>query len=74
MKGRHWDERVNKPDGVLLDFLEEKADSVQSRLAEATGVRVTRPVFYSAERNYNIDKWLDMVIDNMPRERRRLVA
>lgn len=74
MKGRHWDESLNCPDSVLLDFLEDKANSVRSRLAEATGARISRPVYYSAEKGYNVEKLLDMVIDNMPRERRRLVA
>lgn len=74
MKGRHWDERVNQPDSILKNFLEEKANSVRSRLAEATGVKVVKPVYYSAERGYNIEKLLDMVINNMPKERRRLVA
>lgn len=74
MKGRHWDENLNCPDSVLLDFLEDKANSVRSILAEATGTRVSRPVYYSAERGYNVEKLLDMVIDNMPRERRKLVA
>lgn len=74
MKGRHWNERMNCPDNVLLDFLEEKTNSVRSRLMEATGVRISKPVFYSAERGYNVEKLLDMIIDNMPRERRSLVA
>lgn len=74
MKGRHWNKRLNCPDGVLLELLEEKANSVRNRLAEATGARVSRPVYYSAERGYNVEKLLDMVIDNMPRERRKLVA
>ena len=74
MKGRHWDEQLNCPDNVLHDFLEKKVDSVRSRLVEATGVRVSRPVYYSAERGYNVEKLLDMIIDNMPKERRRLVA
>lgn len=74
MKGRHWDEQLNCPDRILQEFLEGKANSVQSRLAEATGAKVSRPVYYSAERGYNIEKLLDIVIDNMPKERRRLVA
>ena len=74
MKGRHWDEQLNCPNSMLHDFLEAKVDSVRSRLAEATGAKVSRPVYYSAERGYNVEKLLDMVIDNMPRERRRLVA
>lgn len=74
MKGRHWNERLNCPDCVLSAFLKEKAESVRSRIKEATGVGVARPVYYSAERGYNVDKLLDMIIDNMPGERRKLVA
>ena len=74
MKGRHWTEMENRPDDVLLKFLEEKAASVSNRIKEATNVGVSNPIFYSAERGYNVDKLLDMIIDNMPRERRRLVA
>lgn len=74
MKGRHWNDRKNCPDDALLKFLKDKAKSVQSRLAEATNVKVSMPVFYSAERNYNVEKLLDMIIDNMPKERRELVA
>ena len=74
MKGRHWDVNNNCPDMMLREFLEDKANSVRSRLAEATGVRVTKPVYYSAERGYNVEKLLDMIIDNMPHERRQLVA
>ena len=74
MKGRHWDERHNCPDETLMNFLEEKVDSVRRRLVEATNVKVSKPVFYSAERGYNVERLLDMIIDNMPRERRKLVA
>ena len=74
MKGRHWDEQLNCPDNVLHDFLEKKVDSVRSRLVEATGARVSKPVYYSAKREYNVEQLLDMIIDNMPKERRRLVA
>lgn len=74
MKGRHWDEIHNCPDNILMNFLEDKAESVRNRLAEATDVNVLKPVFYSAERGYNVEKLLDMIIDNMPRERRKLVA
>ena len=74
MKGKHWNEKMNCPDNVLMVFLEEKADSVQNRLIEATGIRVIKPVSFSAERGYNVKKLLDMIIDNMPRERRKLMA
>lgn len=74
MKGRHWDEIHNCPDNILMNFLEDKAESVRNRLVEATDVNVLKPVFYSAERGYNVEKLLDMIIDNMPMERRKLVA
>lgn len=74
MKGRHWNEKQNCPDEVLLKFLEDKAESVRSRLTEATSIKVSKPVYFSAERGYNVEKLLDMIIDNMPKERRKLVA
>lgn len=74
MKGRHWDKQLNCPDRVLHEFLEEKADSIQRRLTEAAGAWISQPIYYSAEKGYNVKKLLDMVIDNMPKERRRLVA
>lgn len=45
-------------DSVLLESLEEKADSVWSGLTETTGVKVSRPICYSAERGYNVEKLL----------------
>lgn len=57
-----------------MEFLSEKAESVRNRIWEATGVRIPEPVFYSAERNYNVEKLLDAIIDSMPTERRELIA
>ena len=74
MKGRHWNEELNCPDYVLHQFLCQKAESVRCRLKEATNTNVVTPIYFSAERGYNVDKLLDMIIDNMPRERRELVA
>lgn len=74
MKGRHWDEEKNRPDEKLLSFLKDKTESVVSRVKEGTGVSIKRPVFYSAERAYNIESLLDLIVDNMPRKRRNLVA
>ena len=48
MKGRHWNEITNCPDEILLNFLEQKANSICTRLLEATGVNIQKPVFYSA--------------------------
>ncbi len=73
MKGRHWNRSMNCPDEILLNFLEEKVNSICTRLLEATGINIPKPIFYSVEKNYNIEKLLDMIIDNMPRERREFI-
>lgn len=73
MKGRHWDKVNNKPDKKLKKFLDEQACSIKNRIKEATGVDVKKPVYYSAEYNYNIKELFDFIINNMPLERRKLV-
>ena len=73
MKGRYWDYENNKPMPKLKQFLEDKVDSIQKRVKEATGVNIIRPIYYSAEYNYNIDKLLDLLIDNMPDKKRDIV-
>lgn len=73
MKGRHWDYGHNCPDVTLTTFLNEKANSVSSRLEEATGIKVKKPVYFSAEKGYNVDKLMDLIIDGMPKERRKAV-
>lgn len=74
MCGRHWDNGVNRPDATLEAFLREKACSVQSRIKEAAGVTVPLPVYYSAEKDYNIPALLDMIIDFVPAHRRSMCA
>ena len=72
MSGRYWDFENNKPMAKLVKFLDEKSESIKKRVKEATGVDIIKPVYYSAEYDYNIDKLLDMFIDNMPKEKRKL--
>lgn len=74
MKGHHWNHKERKPESALIAFLEDKSISVQERVFEATGIKIKRPIYYSAESNYNIEKLLDMLIDNMPKEKRTLVV
>ena len=74
MKGHGWNHSEKKPEQSLISFLENKSTSIQERVFEATGIKIRRPVYYSAEYNYNIDKLLDMLINNMPKERRKLFA
>lgn len=78
MKGRYWDRTLNKPEPQLVEFLEEKARSVQKRIKEGTGISVT-PIYYSAgfkeegaaqERPYNLSKLLYYIIKYTPKEKR----
>jgi len=72
MKGRYWNKKENKPKEKLENFLEEQVLSIQKRVQEATGVNIIKPIYYSAEYDYNVDKLFDLLIDNMPMERRDL--
>lgn len=74
MKGRHWNNQINCPDDVLEKFLDEKAVSVQERIYEATGINVQKPVCFSAEQKYNLYELMNLIINNIPCERRRLVT
>ncbi|MGX2949715.1 GTPase family protein [Ursidibacter sp. B-7004-1] len=74
MKGRNWDYVLNRPQCELTDFLNEKARSVQDRIKEATGLSISKPVFYSAEKKWNVDKLMDHIIDHIPYDRRRVKA
>jgi len=74
MKGKHWHMERNCPDEILYKFLEEKVDSIVARVKEGTGVTIKRPVYYSAEKGFHIKELMDLIIDNMPRERRKLVS
>ena len=73
MKGHHWDYLSQRPDPVLMEFLEDQAVSIQKRVREATGITLVKPVYYSAEYGWNVDKVLDLIVDHMPRERRKLM-
>ncbi len=72
MKGRHWQQETSRPDGMLMEYLEEQAASVQRRVHEATGVTIRRPVFYSAAYGFGVREVFDLIIDQMPLERRPL--
>ena len=73
MKGRHWDRSKNQPDDQLLRYLDDQANSVKKRVKEATGVDIIKPVYYSAEYRWNVEKVFDLIVDHMPKERRKLM-
>lgn len=72
MSGRGWDKSKNAPDARLFEFLNQKASSVQQRVLDTTGLKIPKPVFYSASKGYNIDGFFNFIIDNLPKFRRVL--
>ena len=72
MKGRYWDTQRSQPQPELYQFLEDKANSVVSRLKEATGLNIAKPVYYSAVHRYNIEALMDHIIRHFPTGRRLL--
>lgn len=73
MKGRHWDSSYNCPDATLENFLRNQVNSIKGRVREATNVDIITPIYYSGEYGYNVNKLMDLIIDNIPRNRRDLV-
>lgn len=82
MKGTHWNEEDNAPDEVLKEFLKKKADSVQNRVKEATGLSIW-PIYYCAgykeeggdqRKPYNLTKLLYYIIKAVPKDKRLVLA
>lgn len=77
MKGRGWDFKENKPEPVLVKFLDEKVESTRKRIKEATNVDVT-PIYYAAgykdgdqEQNpWNLSKLLVSILQHTKSEKR----
>lgn len=69
MKGRGWNNELNIPNEDLIQFLDEKVQSVKKRVYESTGVNV-KPMYYSALYKYNILKLLCYIIKSTPDEKR----
>ena len=76
MKGRGWDEAKNAPMPELRAFLDEKARSIHKRIMEnnfnsaQSLYSLPQPVYYSAQTGYNVDKFFDFIIENLPKQRR----
>lgn len=76
--GRHWDYEKNEPDETLTQFLEEKVDSIRTRIKEDTNLDIT-PIYYCAGyeeetgdvvRPYNLSKLLYYILEALPAEKR----
>ena len=69
-KGRNWDQEHNLPEQRLKEFLLKQSLSLKRRICETKGVSIHQPVYYSAKYEYNMDCFLDFIIDNLPTVRR----
>jgi len=72
MKGRCWSHDTKQPQQELLEFLEDQAISVKSRIKNSTGLIITKPIHFSALYGWQVDKLLEHIIDHMPKQRRAL--
>lgn len=82
MKGTHWLADKNEPDDVLKEFLKKKADSVQKRIKDATGLEIS-PICYCAgykeeggeqRKPYNLIKLLYYIVKMIPKDKRLALA
>ena len=76
--GRHWDYEKNAPDATLLEFLEEKVESIKTRIKDDSGLEVN-PVYYCAGYQeeqgevvhpYNLSKLLLYILNAIPARKR----
>lgn len=76
--GRHWDYEKNEPDEVLIHFLDEKVQSIKTRIKEDSDLDV-EPVYYCAGyeeesgvavKPYNLSKLLYYIMQSLPAQKR----
>ena len=72
MKGRYWNASFNEPESTLITFLEEQSLSIQQRITESTGLKIKKPVYYSAKHHYNIKELFNHIINHFPTSRRMI--
>lgn len=76
--GRHWDYEKNEPDEVLIQFLNEKVESIKARIKEDSNLDI-EPVYYCAGYKeesgdvvhpYNLSKLLYYIMNAVPTHKR----
>ena len=76
--GRHWDYEKNEPDDILIKFLDEKVESIKTRIKEGSGIDIS-PVYFCAGyeeeggdvvRPYNLSKLLYYIMQSLPSQKR----
>lgn len=82
MKGRYWNNEANAPEPKLIEFLDQKVQSIHDRILKDTGVDII-PIYYSAGfkddnenqiKPYNLSKLLHYIIKYTPEEKRIVYA
>lgn len=76
--GRHWNYDKNEPDEILINFLEEKVQSIKTRIKEDSDLDV-EPIYYCAGYEeesgdvvhpYNLSKLLYYIMKSLPSQKR----
>jgi len=75
---RHWDYEKNEPDETLINFLNEKVESIKTRIKEDSNLDI-EPIYYCAGyeeesgdvvRPYNLSKLLYYIMNAIPAHKR----
>lgn len=79
MKGHYWDKENSEPEPMLIEFLNEKIQSIKNRIKEETNI-IVNPIYYSAgiddkeinvyQKPYNLSKLLDLILDHIKSKKR----
>ncbi len=72
MKCNNFNIYRNEPSYELEKFLIDKKLSVKKRIKDSIGLESIHIIEYSALTGYNMDKFLDLIIDNIPTNKRLL--
>lgn len=76
--GRHWDYVNNEPDDTLINYLEDKVESIKHRIKQDSDLDI-EPIYYCAgykEENgdvvnpYNLSKLLYYIMESLPAQKR----
>lgn len=81
LKGKYWDEKNNCPEPKLIEELDQKVISTQSRIKESTGLDIDT-IYYAAgykdgndeQKPYNLNKLLNYILEKLPSKKRISVA
>lgn len=72
MSGRHWIAEMNCPDEILKQYLDDFSNSIQQRVKRDTKIDIKKPVYYSAHYGYNINIFMDFLVNNIPQNLNKL--